>query len=77
MSAVRVVWVDDECKGKYYCLGDTRALVEYIKGFWWCLGGGRVRGNTRGVRGGVVGIQGVVVALKSWWVMWKGVKLWW
>lgn len=31
---VRVLWVGDGCKGKYYCLGDTRALVEYIKGIW-------------------------------------------
>ena len=29
---MRVMWVSDECKGKYYCLGDTVALVEYIKG---------------------------------------------
>ena len=38
-SNVRVVWVRYKCEGKYYCLGNTVALVEYIKGIWWCLGG--------------------------------------
>ena len=57
-----------------------------IQELWWSIlkefggvSGGRLVGGVvvgvRGIWGVVMGYEGDMVALKSWWFMWKGVKL--